>query len=211
MCTMLQQYVLNNPSIDLPAQYNSFVLHIIESYYRLNDDKKELERKLQVEEERHQADVDEFKLIIQSLLTTSEPTNPMTAGLRFSNPAGDISAKSSEKTRKSSNRLDSLLSKFDTGYSRKPKRCDEGLGTQGSQGDSTGNQYADQLRHCADRFQLLVNLYDRRHSAVGTVRLWWLWILTTTLHHILLLRPPDPKILLCRAQKATQSQTRITL
>ncbi len=147
MCTTLQQHVLNNPSIDLPAQYNSFVLHILESYYRLKDDKKELERKLQAEEERRQTDAHEFNLMIQSLLTTSEPSIAMTAELRFPDPTGDVLASSSEKTRKSSSKLDSLLSKFDTGHSRKPKRCDKSLGTQGSQGDSMGKQYADQLRH----------------------------------------------------------------
>ena len=154
MCTTLQQHVLNNPSTDLPAQYNSFLLHILESYYRLKDDKKELERKLQAEEESHQSDAQEFNLLIQSLLTTSEPGRAMTAELRFANPTGNKLASSSEKTRKSSSKLDSLLSKFDTGYSRKPKRCDKDLSTQGSQGDSMGKQYANHVRHCADRFQL---------------------------------------------------------
>ena len=143
MCTTLQQHVLNNPSTDLPAQYNSFVLHILECYYRLKDDKKELERKLQAEEQRHQTDAREFDLMIQSLLTAEEPSIAMTAELRHPDPTGDMLASSSEKTRKSNSKLDSLLSKFDTGYSRKPKRCDKGLGTQGSRGDSMGKQYAD--------------------------------------------------------------------
>ena len=214
MCTTLQRHVLNNPSTDLPAQYNSFVLHILESYYRLQDDKKELERKLQAEEERHQTDAHEFNLMIQSLLRTSGPSIAMTAELCCPEPTGDMSASSSEKTRMSNGKLDSLLSKFDTGYSRKPKRCNKGLGTQGSRGDSMGKQYANQLRHFADHFQLQVNLnhYDCRRSAVGTRRLRWLWILTMTLPCLrLLLRPPDLEILQCRAQKTTQIRTIITL
>ena len=158
MCTTLQQHVLNNPSTDLPAQYNSFVLHILESYYRLKDEKKELDRKLQAEEERRQTDAHEFNLMIQSLLTTGEPSIAMIAERRFPDPTGEMLASSSEKTRKSSSKLDSLLSKFDTGYSRKSKRCDKSPDTQGSQGESMGEQYADQLRHCADRFQLQANL-----------------------------------------------------
>ena len=158
MCTTLQQHVLNNPSIDIPAQYNSFVLHILESYYRSKDDKKELERKLQAEEARRQTDAHEFNLMIQSFLTTSEPGRDSTAELHFPNPTGDMSASSSEKTRKSSSKLDSLLSKFDAGYSRKPKRHDKSAGTQGSQTESMGKRYANHLRHCADRFQLQVNL-----------------------------------------------------
>ena len=158
MCTTLQQHVLNNPSTDLPAQYNSFVLHILESYYRSKDDKKELERKLQAEEARRQTDAHEFNLMIQSLSTRSEPGRDSTAELHFPNPTGDMSASSSEKTRKSSSKLDSLLSKFDAGYSRKPKRHDKSPGTQGSQTESMGKRYANQLRHCADRFQLQANL-----------------------------------------------------
>ena len=173
MCTTLQQHVLNNPSTDLPAQYNSFVLHILESYYRLKDEKKELARKLQEEEERRQTDAYEFNLMIQSLSTTSEPLG-MTAERRFPDPTGDMLASSSEKMRKSSGKLDSLLSKFDTGYSRKSKRCDKSLGTGGSQGESMGKHYLDQLRYCTDIFQLQVNLdhQERRRSAVGTHQLW---------------------------------------
>ena len=158
MCTTLQQHVLNNPSTDLPAQYNSFVLHILESYYRLKDEKKDLGRKLQEEKESRQTDAHEFNLMIQSLLTTGEPSIAMPTERRFFDLTGDMFASSSEKTRKSSSKLDSLLSKFDTGYSRKSKRCDKSPDTQGSQGESMGKQYADQLRHCADRFQLQTNL-----------------------------------------------------
>ena len=149
MCTTLQQHVLNNPSIGLPAQYNTFVLHVLESYHKLKDDKKDLERKLQVEEERHRTDVDELNLTIQSLLTTREASIPMTAVPGSSIKARDMLAGSPEKTRKSSSKLDSLLSKFDAGYSRKHKRYAKGLGTQTTQGDSIGKQYASHLRHCA--------------------------------------------------------------
>ena len=174
MCTTLQQHVLNNPSTDLPAQYNSFVLHILESYHRSKHDKKELERKLQAEEARRQTDAHEFNLMIQSLLTTSEPGIDSTAEPHFPDPTEDISASSSEKARKSSSKLDSLLSKFDAGYLREPKRCDKSLGTQGSQAESIGKRYADQPRRCTNRFQLQVNLIhqDPRRSAVETRRLW---------------------------------------
>lgn len=149
MCTTLQQHVLNNPSTGLPAQYNSFVLHILEAYHRLKDDKKELERKLRAEKERRRTDVDELNLTIQSLLTPSEHSIPMTAVPGFSVNAEDMLANSPEKTRKSSRKLDSLLSKFDTGYSRKHKRYAKGMGTQITQGDSIGKQYANHLRQCA--------------------------------------------------------------
>ena len=173
MCTTLQQHVLNNPSTDLPAQYNSFVLHILEAYYRLKDEKKELGRKLREEKERRQTDAYKFNLMIQSLSMTTEPL-AMTPERRFPDPTGDMLASSSEKTRKPSSKLDSLLSKNDTGYSRKPKRCDKSLGTGGSHGESMGTQYVDQLRHCTDVFQVQVNLkhQERRRSAVGTHRLW---------------------------------------
>lgn len=128
MCTTLQQHVLNNPSTGLPAQYNSFMLHILESYYRLKDDKEELERRLQAEEARHRIDVDELKLKIQSFLTTNEPSIPMTAVPNLSVNAVDMLAGFPEKPRKSSSKLDSLLSKFDTGYSRKHKRNAKGQG-----------------------------------------------------------------------------------
>lgn len=149
MCTTLQDHVLNNPSTGLPAQYNSFVLHVLESYHKLKDDKKDLERKLQVEGERHRIDVDELKQTIQSLLTTSEASIPMTAVPSSSAKTEDMLAGSPEKTRKSSSKLDSLLSKFDTGHSRKHKRYGKGLGTQTTLGDSIGKQYANHLHHCA--------------------------------------------------------------
>ena len=149
MCTTLQQHVLNNPSTGLPAQYNSFVLHILESYHKLKDDKRDLERKLQVEEERHRTDVAELNLTFQSLLTTSEPSIPMTTVPGFSVNAGDMLVGSPEKTQKSSRKLDSLLSKFDTGYSRKHKRHAKGLGIQTPQGDSIGKQHVNPLRRCA--------------------------------------------------------------
>ena len=152
MCATLQQHVLNNPSTVLPAQYNSFVLHILESYDRLKHDKKELERKLQAEEERHRTDVDELNLTIQSLSTRSGPSISMTTVPGISVNAGDTFASSPGKTRKSSRKLDSLLSKFDTGYSRKHKRYVKGLGSQIAQGDSISKQYANHLHHCAHSF-----------------------------------------------------------
>ena len=191
MCATLQQHVLNNPSTGLPAQYNSFVLHILESYYRLKDDKGELERRLEAEEAHHRIVVDELNLTIQSLLATSEPSIPMTAVRDFSVDAGDMLAGFPEKTRKSSGKLDSLLSKFDTGYSRKHKRNAMG------QGVSTGKQYANHLRHCAhsSQYPVKLNQYDHGHNAVGNIRLQKVQILTITLcHRRLLLRRPNSAV-----------------
>lgn len=46
MCTTITQQVLANPSTDLPAQYNTFLLHLIEAYHQSKVDVRDLQMKL---------------------------------------------------------------------------------------------------------------------------------------------------------------------
>ena len=122
MCNTVQQHVLNEPSSDLPAQYNSFVLHILEAYHILKNEKIDLETKLHAVEQCHQADIEEFRVITQSLLATDEIGLSAIAPLGFSDLVGDRLARFSSKAQKPSGRMEFLLSKFDTGYPRKLRR-----------------------------------------------------------------------------------------
>ena len=115
----LRQHVLANPSEDLPAQYNSFVLHAIEAYQRLKSEKKDLERKLQAEEQCHRADVDEFYQAALTWSTADGPRPPANANSRFLVPIDHGDGQNSEKKRNSAGKLLALLPRIDTGYSRK--------------------------------------------------------------------------------------------
>ena len=46
MCTTITQHVLANPSTDVPAQYNSFLLHLIEAHHQSKVDVRDLQTKL---------------------------------------------------------------------------------------------------------------------------------------------------------------------
>ena len=82
-CNSLRQHVLANPSEDLPAQCNSFVLHAIEAYQRLKSEKKDLETKMQTEEQCDRADVDEFHQAALTWSTADGPRSPAIANSRF--------------------------------------------------------------------------------------------------------------------------------
>ena len=60
MCSTITQSVLANPSADLPAQYNTLLLHLIEAYHRSNPDAQELQMELAEETEWKQIIVDKF-------------------------------------------------------------------------------------------------------------------------------------------------------
>lgn len=66
MCTTITQQVLANPSADLPAQYNTFVLHMIEGYYQSNADVQELQMRLSEQTECNQTTIDELHRAISS-------------------------------------------------------------------------------------------------------------------------------------------------
>lgn len=66
MCTTITQQVLANPSADLPAQYNTFVLHVIEGYYQSNADVQELQMRLSEQTECNQTTIDELHRAISS-------------------------------------------------------------------------------------------------------------------------------------------------
>ncbi len=59
MCTTVMQQVLANPSGDLPAQYNTFLLHLIESYHQSKAAVRELQTKLAEETQCNQTNLDE--------------------------------------------------------------------------------------------------------------------------------------------------------
>ena len=58
MCTTVMQQVLANPSGDLPAQYNTFLLHLIESYHQSKATVRELQIKLAEETQCNQTTLD---------------------------------------------------------------------------------------------------------------------------------------------------------
>lgn len=60
MCNSIIKQILTDPSKDLPAQYNSAVLHILESYTRLISDHEDLQKKLEATATLHQADLDKL-------------------------------------------------------------------------------------------------------------------------------------------------------
>ena len=59
MCTTVMQQVLANPSGDLPAQYNTFLLHLIEAYHQSKAAVRELQMKLAEETQSNQTTLDE--------------------------------------------------------------------------------------------------------------------------------------------------------
>ena len=66
MCTTITQQVLTNPSADLPAQYNAFLLHLIEAYHQSKADVQGLQMKLVEETKCKQTTVGEYHGAISS-------------------------------------------------------------------------------------------------------------------------------------------------
>lgn len=60
MCNTLRSRVLRYPVDDVPAQYNNFVLHLLEEYQHLIDEKKSLQEALDAEIEDHEADTSKY-------------------------------------------------------------------------------------------------------------------------------------------------------
>lgn len=58
MCTTITQQVLTNPSTDLPAQYNTFLLHLIEAYHQSKVDVQNLQIKLAEQTKSNEDTVD---------------------------------------------------------------------------------------------------------------------------------------------------------
>ena len=103
MCTTITKQVLANPSTDLPAQYNTFLLHLIDAYHQLKADVQELRSELIEETECKQATVDDLDaaraldkaFMLQSpgqadlnTLRSSEPSKEaIDAGLRKNSPS----------------------------------------------------------------------------------------------------------------------------
>ncbi|MCJ1251863.1 hypothetical protein MMC30_009101 [Trapelia coarctata] len=61
MCNTLRSRVLRYPVDDIPAQYNSFVLHLLEEYQQLLDEKNSLQKALDAEIEDHEAEASKFR------------------------------------------------------------------------------------------------------------------------------------------------------
>ena len=66
MCTTITQQVLANPSNDLPAQYNTFLLHLIEAYHQSKADVQVLQVKLAKESQLNQSIAHDFHGAISS-------------------------------------------------------------------------------------------------------------------------------------------------
>ena len=62
--TILQQ-ILNNPTKDLPARYNSFVLHILEDHRRLTAENHGQAQRLQAEVESHWEANEQFRQTLE--------------------------------------------------------------------------------------------------------------------------------------------------
>ena len=61
MCTTITPQVLANPSTDLPAQYNTFLLQLIEAYHQSKVDVQDLQMKLAEQTECNKTTVDAFE------------------------------------------------------------------------------------------------------------------------------------------------------
>lgn len=57
MCTTITQKLLENPSADLPAQYNTVLLHLIEVYHECKAEVHDLQRKLAEKNDCSQSNV----------------------------------------------------------------------------------------------------------------------------------------------------------
>ena len=115
MCETLRQHVLANPSSNLPAQYNSFVLHVIEAYESLKSEKMDLETKFQAEEQCHKADVREFHLA--ALIWSS--ADGIRAPIKSEpHPIIPTDGEHLDQARSSGGNLLSLLPRIDTGHSK---------------------------------------------------------------------------------------------
>lgn len=68
------QHILSNPMQDLPAQYNSSVLHILEDYRRLTIDNRDLSERLHAEIEAHREDNERFQRDLQSYVLAQNVT-----------------------------------------------------------------------------------------------------------------------------------------
>ncbi|KAL2048447.1 hypothetical protein N7G274_000359 [Stereocaulon virgatum] len=140
MCTTLRRHLLANPSDDLPAQYNSFVLHVIEDYQRVKSEKNDLGRNLQVEQQCHQNDVNEF----QQVVTWSKPDATkvaINADSRFNASTGHGDGQILESKQNPNGKPLALLPRVDTGYIRKR------LGNVRIEGSSTAlNHHASHQR-----------------------------------------------------------------
>ncbi|MCJ1457432.1 hypothetical protein MMC28_007800 [Mycoblastus sanguinarius] len=67
MCGTLLDQILQNPFEEVPSNYNTFILHVLEAHRQLQVDKNDLQSELEAERECHSSDVDEFHRIIKSL------------------------------------------------------------------------------------------------------------------------------------------------
>lgn len=82
MANTLRSRVLRYPVDDIPAQYNSFVLHLLEDYQRLLDEKHGLQKALDAEIEDHEADSSKYESMSaawemeRKRLAAQAPSNP---------------------------------------------------------------------------------------------------------------------------------------
>lgn len=65
MSNAILQHVLINPTMDLPARYNSFLLHVLEDYRRLTLENQEQSLRLQVEINSHWEDSEQFRRTLE--------------------------------------------------------------------------------------------------------------------------------------------------
>ena len=103
MCTTILQQVLVNPSTDLPAQYNTFLLHLIEAYHQSKVDVQDLQMKLAEQTKSDKTKVDGFHGDISSWPRekTRMPEQTKSDKTEVDGSYGEVSSWPREKTRMS--------------------------------------------------------------------------------------------------------------
>lgn len=97
MYTTITQQVLANPSADLPAQYNAFLLHLIEAYHQSKADVQGLQMKLVEETKCKQTTVDGYHGAISSwplekVHMLQSPDNADLDNLHSTGPGNEVTA-----------------------------------------------------------------------------------------------------------------------
>lgn len=143
MCTTIMQQVLANPSADLLAQYNTFLLHLIEAYYQSKADVHDLKMKLAKETGYNQSTAPEFRGAILEkapMLQSLESENSQT--LHATRPVEEAIT---PRLRKHSPRIKTSKSSIDYGASDQKLRQAEK--TKSKLVKASRQSYADLRQH----------------------------------------------------------------
>lgn len=146
MCTAITQQMLANPSVDLPAHYSTFVLHLIEAYRQSKADVEYLKLKLAEEIACNHTTSDESNGQISpwSLEKTQLLQNPEKAKrktLYSKRPQGPVKKVVGARLQKQCSTVQTPKSSVDyENNDRKRKQAEE---TRGNSGEASRWRYAD--------------------------------------------------------------------